>query len=109
MAYKDFRKTSLHKEADCYAANPATPATQADEARSRISRCSGVAAGMHEDAPLAETVTAYLEHLKEVVVLDAPDLPPVPPRDLPPDLRAKAWAAWWTAVDRQRKRRARMN
>lgn len=57
------------------------------------------------------TVESYLELLRADDVLNASDLPPIPPIWITDtgQHRAEAWSRWWEAVDAQRRRHANRN
>lgn len=57
------------------------------------------------------TADSYIRLLRTNDVLNATDLPPIPPSWITEtgQHRAETWAAWWAAVDAQRRRARKQN
>jgi hypothetical protein len=102
MGYVKFfsrdRKNISQRVATANAANLANPETELDEI-SHDSQISQSEAGKKENPDLKK----YIDELEQFSFGSAGELPPRPPFTDPPE-RDKAWAAWWSAIDRRNRK-----
>jgi hypothetical protein len=83
-----------------YAGTVATPATLATETRDLVSENRSESGYV---ATLATQLEEYLDVLADFSPERLSDSPSKPPFPDPPE-RGKAWAAWWSAIDRRNRK-----
>ncbi len=85
-------------------ATPATSATHVeDHAKIHHSKDAGYTGTVATPATLATQLEEYLDLLADFSPENSSDTPPSPPFEDPPE-RAKAWSAWWAALDRRNRK-----
>lgn len=101
LAAQDQDRAMSHRSKNVgYAGTVATPATLATETRDLVSE--NRSEGGYVATP-ATQLEEYLGALAEFSPESLSDSPPRPPFMDPPE-RGKAWAAWWSAIDRRNRK-----
>jgi hypothetical protein len=96
--YPTDQKNGSQRMAKANAANLANPETELDDI-SHNSQISQSEAASKENINLKK----YIDELELFSFDTVQDLPPRPPFPDPPE-RGKAWAAWWSAIDRRNRK-----